>query len=1070
MGDGRGWPMKVRLLSILAALLIAPFVLSDGGAISRLVVAALGQSSGQTGGQGGQTGGGQTTGGQTTGGQTTGGQTTGGQTTGTATTGQTTGTTPPPTQGETAKPEDTQRKTGVETPPVKAPFYGYDFFANPRAAIEAQRTAMAANPQNAQINALTIGIGPDVLVPQPDRYQLGAGDRLKMRYWSPNQSPADADLLVDPLGTIVVPVTGKQVSVRGQTLGDALALLRRELRQGLRDADLTLELKELRSFQVVVLGESFAPGSYQMPAVATLFNAVYFTGGPTDRGSLRKIELRRSSGQTLTFDFYRYLAGDASKDVPLQPGDVIYYPPVGPRVTMSGEVNRPAVYELLPGAKLSDAMAAALGAKPSGVTQRVSIESLDPGQARKLIDVDITKNEPSQNPPLYDGDLVQILSIRPEPINAVALEGAVDQPGRYEITAGMTVRDLIVRARGLLPDAFVGRADLFRLNQDGSFSLISIKLADALAGMPNDNLALMPFDRLRIYTIAETAFIGTRQVRISGQVQRPAQFYRADNMRVGDLLLQAGGLLPDAAEIGFLQRYNPDGTTGPLIRLELKAIAAGNRDFDPVLQDRDEVRIYSIQETEFQGDQRVTIEGAVQRPTDYPRFMNMTVRDLLALAGNPLPDAYTEQAFLQRINLDKTVGPLLKIDLRKALAGDPEHNLELQDLDTLTVYTKQQAVFQSPQVVTISGAVQRPSTFPRAENMRVKDVILRAGGPLPNASDIVEISSINVPDGTPPVKVSLKEVLAEVPSANVAIKDSDTITIPIDAEILDKPIIVQLRGAVKYPGPYPLNSKYERLSDLIRRAGGLLEDSFLPGGQFLRNPSYLQTDSQQQLTPRVQEVLKVITDEEYRRELAKSDVDKIRESKAATEGAFPGVSLTGQGAQQPPPSVITPENPLFKRDTVSPARPLKEDEVRPGSNVNVDFVRALQDRGSRNDVILKDGDIVTIPERPTTVSVVGAVVVPAAVLFEPGKNLDHYLNLSGGITSDADRGNILVIRATGSVIRPNRSTRLEIGDTVFVPTKVMAIRLRDRQSELEGTIRNVANASIILAVIRSLAK
>ncbi|HZH98969.1 MAG TPA: polysaccharide biosynthesis/export family protein, partial [Fimbriimonadaceae bacterium] len=180
-------------------------------------------------------------------------------------------------------------------------------------------------------------MGNNVFVPSPERYQLGPGDTLTIRYWSPTEEPRDIDVRIDPAGRINLPVTGENIVLRGQTLVQAEALLRRALARTLRDASLTVSLRELRTMSIVVLGEAYMAGSYQVPAVVTLFNALYMFGGPTMNGSLRRIELRRTDGTRRTFDLYQFLVfGDASQDVPLQPGDVIYIPPVDSRVTVKG--------------------------------------------------------------------------------------------------------------------------------------------------------------------------------------------------------------------------------------------------------------------------------------------------------------------------------------------------------------------------------------------------------------------------------------------------------------------------------------------------------------------------------------------------------------------------------------------------------------------------------------------------------------------------------------------------------------------------------------------------------------
>jgi len=831
-------------------------------------------------------------------------------------------------------------------------------------------------------------VGPDamlwmnVLPPAPERYQLGPGDLLTLRYWSETLEPREVSLRIDPQGALNLPMGGKIIA-RGQTLTQLEETVRKSLARVIRNVQVTLTLRELRTMTIIVAGEAYAPGSYQMPAVATLFNAFYACGGPNDNGSLRRIQLKRTDGSLRTFDFYRFLLhGDGSQDVPLQPGDVIFIPPVEVSVSVSGEVHRPAIYELLPNERLRDAIGFAGGVKPSGVAQRVAVTSVRPGEARQLIDANLLESTDANNPPLYDGDRVEVYSIRPVFANIVTVEGAVDQPGNYALTPDMTVADLIERARGLLEDAYIDRADLFRTNPDNTQRLIPIPLARAIQRDPQANIPLQRRDRLVVYAIKDVEWMGDRRVEVKGAVQKQGIYYRADNMRIQDLLLQAGGVLPNA---------------------------------------------------------------------------------------------YVQRAFLQRRNPDGSYGPLLAIDLRRAMLNEPEHNVLLQDRDVLMVYTREQAQFTPENVVTIDGAVQSPGTYPRAENMRLADLIRLAGGPLPEAAERVEIAKARKPVGTPPIEVRLLDALQGSEANNPLLEDGDVVTVRARGDFRLKPLTVYLRGAVKEPGPYTLKAPVERLSDIVKRAGGLLDTAYPQAAQLLRRPDQVMSNLQKTLTGRILQVLKIVNEEEYRRALARSDVERVRFAAGLTQPPIPAgaTALLGQTAPTaapPTPEKVAQMSTLFSRDLVSPARPLKEEDLLPAGNVRIDLVHALQKPGSPADIEVRDGDILYVPEKPTTVAVTGAVVVPSAVLHVPGKRVSYYIENAGGYTADAARDKVLVIRATGEVLPAQKARTVELGDIIFVPTKVMAERLRDRQAEFDAAIRSITTGAIVYRLIQALVK
>lgn len=837
-----------------------------------------------------------------------------------------------------------------------------------------------------QIDASRYFVGPfdmmgaNVFVPAPDRYQLGPGDVLTIRIWSDTMDPQEFTAKVSVRGSIDLPLSGKQIVVRGQTLAQAEAAMKRDIVRYVRNGDLTLNLKELRTMAITVLGEAFMPGSYQVPAVMTLFNAIYMFGGPTDQGSLRAIELRRTDGSRKTFDLYKFLVyGDAKQDVPLQPGDTIFIPPVEARVTVNGEVNRPGIFEVLPGEKLRDMLEFAGKAKPTGVSQRISHSTVEPGRALKLADIDLTQGGPANNPVVFGGDKIEIFSVRPTLTNVITLEGAVDQPGQYAWYEGATIKSVVERARGLLQEAYRPRADLFRMNDDKTTTLIVVDLERALAGDPQANLALKPFDKLKIYATPDVTWMGERRVTVRGAVRKPGDYERSDNMRLLDLLIQAGGL-----------------------------------------------------------------------------------------NGN----AFMEQGFLQRFNADGTAGEIIRIDFRKAAVGDPAMNVELRDRDVLTVQSVAEAQFIPEQQVRILGAVQSPGQYLRSSNMTLQDLIQLAGGLLPEAGEVLEVARSRVPDGTPSRQFNVKDVLAG--TASLTLEPGDLVTIPARSNFQNAPRTVFVLGAVARQGVYSINATTDRISDIIKRAGGPTSTAFLRGAQFVRDPAKLKTLSQERLTPRVLEVLRLINEDEYKRALARAEVDKAKISRSlvggqANDPAVAAAAIVGGGIPRTGTSGSTDVKPIpFKMETVTEARTMVDRDLIPAGNINVKFEQALANPGSVNDLVLEAGDVIVIPETPSTVAVTGAVMVPSAVLFVPGKTVAYYVERSGGFTVDVAKDRVLVIRAGGEVVKATARTRIELGDIILAPTKVMAERIADRQAEIDAISKNITSAGVVFAILKSL--
>jgi protein involved in polysaccharide export with SLBB domain len=952
------------------------------------------------------------------------------------------------------------------------------------------------------------------------------------------------------------------------TLSQAQDFLSKEVTGYVRGADVLLTLNELRTFTVSVLGESFAPGVYQVPASFSIFNLSLATGGPSGRGSMRSVQLRRNNSPARTFDLYKFLIdGQASQDIQLQPGDVIFYPVSKGQASVAGEVNRPGVFELLGGETLKSLMNFAGGVRPSAVAQNVAIDSIVPGSERRLLNVDLQNKKISDDPRIFDGDKIQVFSIRAIIRNSVVISGAVEQPRTYTFREGMRISDLVRLSLGLLSDADTSIAELQRANEDGSKTLVRVNLASALRGDRTADLVLRPDDSLKIYTLDDIAWRGDRKVALTGAVRNPGEFVRADAMRVGDLLRQGRGLEPDAyTQEGHLQRFNADGTPGPLVKVNLIRASMGDPDHDMLLQDRDRLRVYRLSEWQAVPDQAVSIAGAVQRPGNYPLAsgmkvkdlielsgnlvlnahqsdaflqrvntdgtlgplllinpkkalggdpahnlalsprdtlrlytMNewkaipemtvevsgavqrpsayglaegMTVRDLISQAGGPALNAFLDQAFLQRTNPDGTVGALVIIDLNKALAGDPKENVMLQSKDKLSVYAQDQAKFMISRTVQILGGVQRPGTFARGEGMTLSQLIAMAGGTIPTSSAEAIIASANVPEGTPVVLVPLDQADKQL------LKDKDVVTIPVDSSILTEPIQVLIQGAVARPGVYFFTRRDQKVTDLIALAGGLRPEAWLKGAQVARRPEFLRTDAQLAQQPRLVEVLKLIQTDEYKRAVARAEVDRLLVISSATQGGsspFNVVGLIGAPTTLPAQQAVEADaaiaNQVKGGDLVTPARTKNIVETLVGGNLSARLDEAVRNPRSAQNFSLRSGDVITIPEVPNTVVVDGpGVVLPQAFIAEPGGTLLDYIRKSGGLTVDADPSNTLIIRPGGSLFRPRANTKVEPGDVVFVPTKVMAANLRSSREDFDRVVKLVTNGALLYGILRSLTR
>jgi protein involved in polysaccharide export with SLBB domain len=281
----------------------------------------------------------------------------------------------------------------------------------------------------------------------PD-YVLGPGDQLIIRIWG--QVNFNAQLTVDRTGSVYLPQVG-EIHVAGLTYAQVRQHIHDAVAHIYKSFDLNVEMGQLRSIQVFVVGQARRPGTYTLGSLSTLVTALFATGGPSVQGSLRDIQLRRN-GQTIAhLDLYDLLIfGDMSKDAALLPGDVIYIPPVGPQVAIAGDVHVPAIYEVKGETTVDQALRFAGGLSSTASLERASLERVDAHKERTVLDISLEKTAAGLATPLQPADILRVLPISPEFQNTVTLRGNVAEPGRFSWHPGMKLSDIIPDSQSLI--------------------------------------------------------------------------------------------------------------------------------------------------------------------------------------------------------------------------------------------------------------------------------------------------------------------------------------------------------------------------------------------------------------------------------------------------------------------------------------------------------------------------------------------------------------------------------------------------------------------------------------------
>lgn len=427
---------------------------------------------------------------------------------------------------------------------------------------------------------------PDATQPAPGDYVLGPGDEVHLQVWGAVEFTGV--FTIDRNGQIALPKVGT-LTLAGVAMRNLEGVLQNQLGRVFTNFNLNANLGRLRSIQVYVVGQAERPGTLKVSSLSTLVSALFASGGPTGTGSMRNIQLKRGGRVVTTLDLYDFIAkGDKSKDVPLQAGDVIVIPPVGPRVAITGALDQSAIYELKPGADtLGDVLALSGGVPALASTAKALLERIAPDQTPPRRVQDITLDSAGLRQPLRDGDVLTVLGISPAFGNAVTLQGTVAAPLRHSWTPGMKLLDLIPERDALITADYYKRKNLLvqstnteaaggnvanrarnladqinwdyavieRLNRDTlATELIPFHLGKlVLQRDPAHNLPLQPGDVVTILSDNDLRLPQSRQtrlIRIEGEVAAPGVYPALPGETLPQLLQRIGGLTANAYLFG----------------------------------------------------------------------------------------------------------------------------------------------------------------------------------------------------------------------------------------------------------------------------------------------------------------------------------------------------------------------------------------------------------------------------------------------------------------------------------------------------------------------------------------
>ena len=628
----------------------------------------------------------------------------------------------------------------------------------------------------------------------------------------------------------------------------------------------------------------------------------------------------------------------------------------------------------------------------------------------------------------------------------VYVVGEVQQPGAYTVSALSHVSNALGAAGGITKIGSLRKVELRRGNQ-------LVRVIDLysllLAGNEQGDEQLQPGDVIFVPVIGPV-------VGMIGDVKRPAIYELSRSGEPLDSVVKLGGGI---SAFGYSQRVQVERVDAhqKRIALDVDLNQLRSQRFD--IRDGDLIKIYPVLPTQRD---IVTVRGSVNRPGKFEWHQGMRVADLVQLAEGTAPHTFFKYALIRRKEGKARTVRLVPVDLGEAMSdvvGGPQ-NLALEQEDELTVFSESQMKYLP--TVQVFGEVRNPGYYVMSQGMHVSDLLYLAGGLKDDAyQKAAEIARTQVVNGSHTshtfMDVDLRAAMSGTDEHNPELVANDQLFVR-RASDWHLPWVVSVKGMVARPGPYTIHDG-ERIASVLERSGGLLPDAYLPATVLIRSS--------------IKELQQKRLDEA--RERLQASIVRIQ----ANPGTMSQIAQT-QGNQNPATSPQT-LNAL--------ERVLTETEGQQAQGRLVIHMHPLNElANSPDNVVLVDQDQVTIPRRPDAVNVLGQVYSPNAIVYRPGLTTRDYLNQAGGPNEGADPEHIMVIKADGSVMTDEgikqskestmfpllpvisgglMSARLDPGDTVYVPERLIYENKLQNTATITQIIANAASSLAVIGILGS---
>lgn len=864
-------------------------------------------------------------------------------------------------------------------------------------------------------------------LPVPENYKLVPKDVLNVILYGPKSD--NMSLTIDKEGAVVIPSFGP-LQIAGLSFAEAKKTISDALMAAYPNVGVTVNITQFSSIQVTLAGEVAVPGIYNVSSFSTVKEALISAGGLSANGSMRSVSIKRQGRTYATIDLYSIIRGTGRSDPLLRAGDIIIVPIMGKSVVIDGDVKRPAIYEAKQNTSIANLIYYAGGIRASASKNDIRITRYEGHQGMKIFNVSLAESEKMV---AQDQDKVYVHDLDKSNLRGITLYGNVIKPGFWPLSKeGMSVQEFFKREvalntlRGVfLEQTYFDYAIIKRTDRNLKEEIIGFSLDKALKG--EEKILLKNRDEL--YILNASAVETSPVVKISGEcIARPGEYRYFDKMTMDALLATAGTVCPiDRSKVTIV---SPDAVNMTM------NVSVVNLDQQKVLPLKafDDIRTVGYFTTN--PIKEATITGEVYKPGTYPiADENNTLAQFILASGGLKKEAFLQRARIVRTTIEegkeyKTKEFFVSLhDLSNEAAA-----FVLKERDVITIYNIDQV--SNRMVASINGEVYSPGTFKINAKTTLKEMILAAGGLTEKASqDKIEIVRYEIVNGVRTRKV-------EVTTPQIAMSEKSHIIAPYDEVTIfripkwNERKSVKLVGKVKYPGEYAIEEG-DKLSDVIRRAGGYTDAAYINSAVFTR----------EEIKKRQQEGMeRQIKDLEQRIMFISTQPSEAGQTASDKSQLF---NMIGRLKEY-----------VSKTQFVG----------RLALHLDADLQRFA---GTNSDLILKNGDALYVPEREDSVMIQGEVLNPNAIIYNASFDTEDYLKKAGGLKNSADESNIFIVHSNGEAEMASSgffagNADVGPGDVIVVPMQIATFSGIQFAKDITAILYQLAVSAAALTTIGAL--